>query len=79
MENPAVSSTSRFVDNATSNLEVWATHSRIRQRVRNASMSLYGLVRAVLRSITLENVRTIISVSLDLGRLIDRGDAFAMG
>jgi hypothetical protein len=42
-------------------------------------MSLYGLVRAVLRSITLDNVRTIISISLDLGRLIDRGDAFAMG
>jgi hypothetical protein len=34
------------------------------------------LVRACTGVFTLDNIRTIISISLDLGRLIDRGNAF---
>lgn len=78
MENFNPGDTDRFVDNATSKRIPDGTSRNTRACLKNATTSVYNFLWKISRNITLENVRTIISVSLDVGRLIDRGNAFAM-
>jgi hypothetical protein len=67
----------RFFDNVTT--LATRTHNLVRvpQRCLNVvGRVVRSIVGKIAANVSLGDVRTIISISLDLGRLIDRGNAF---